>query len=261
MKPLHRLSSFTLSALFFVLLAFAARPAHAQVIYDNSGGSGTNVYYSLLEYGDEIILGGTERTITQFQFEYFGDFVSSSVASARIRIYRMDGPLTTGKNPFPTPGTVLYDSGPFSVQPGYQTKVFSGLSVAVPDDLTWTIQFNGLVGGIGDEAGLIFRSPPSVGDYFDDMWLKTGGVWNTFTWGGKPVANFAARITAGGITTGPSVSIRRDSGNVILEWPGTSVLQVAANPKGPFTDVASAPNKYTFDTHAGPAVQFWRLKN
>src|SRR4051812_24631125 len=88
----------------------------ADIIYDNSDTGGTNVYYTTsasLEFGDEVMLGGTSRTMSQFLFEYYGDFAASGDETARVRLYKADGPLTA--EGYLTPGTVLYDSGPFSI--------------------------------------------------------------------------------------------------------------------------------------------------
>lgn len=255
MKSVLRLSS-CVRPLFLLICLFSLRVdrSRAEIIFDNSSGNGTNVYYSLLEYGDEVTLGGTNRVMTDFQFEYYGDFVATGQETARVRIYKNDGPGQYG-----SPKTVLFDSGSFTVFPDYQTKVFSGLSITVPDDLIWTVQFSGLVGGTGDEAGLIFRTPPSVGSSFNDFWLKTSTSWNLFRFpNGDPVANFAARFDSG--VDAPTVSIRRDAGTVVVEWTGASILQVATGVNGPYQDLPNARNRAVFDTQTS-AVQFWRLRD
>ena len=126
----------------------------------------------------------------------------------------MDGPKTADGDP--TPGTVLFDSGVFSISPGYQPPRFSGLSLTVPTDITWSVEFGGLTGITGDRAGLVFRDKPSVGSSYDDFWLKQQNNWKLFSWGGDPIANFAARISSGADPT--SISIRRDVNKVIVEW-------------------------------------------
>lgn len=238
--------------LLIIALSWQLARANAEIIYDNSGGTGTNVYYSLLEYGDEVRLAGTGRVITEFQFEYYGDFVPTGNETARLRLYMNDGPGT-----YPSPKTVLYDSGNFQIFAGYQTKVFDGLSIVVTNSLTWTVQFSGLVGGTGDEAGLVFRNPPSVGKSFYDFWLKTSTGWRLFSWQGNPVANFAARISSG--ENAPSVTIHRDSSKVVVEWEGPSILQVADKIDGTFSDLPDVRNKYTFNTQTAP-FRFWRLR-
>jgi hypothetical protein len=239
-----------------LLLALKLAPARAELVYDNTDTGGTNVYYSLLEYGDEIILTGTNRVISQFSFEYFGDFTPTGDETARLRLYKMDGPKTADGDP--APGTVLYDSGVFSISPGYQPPKFTGLSVTVPTDITWTVEFGGLTGITGDRAGLVFRDKPSVGSSFDDFWLKQQNNWKLFSWGGDPIANFAARISSGADPT--SISIRRDVNKVIVEWAGASILQVADSANGPYKDLAQFRNRYEINP-AAAAMKFWRLKD
>ena len=82
----------------------------------------------------------------------------------------------------------------FGLDAGYQTKIFSGLKIVVPDDFTWTVQFGGMTGKAANEAGLIFRDPPTVGSSFDGIWLRKNEIWQLYTWNGRPVANFAVRI-------------------------------------------------------------------
>src|SRR4026208_1565110 len=109
----------------------------SQIIYDNSAGGGTDVFTSEFEFGDEIILGVHPPNrlwiLTDFQFEYFGDFTPQDDEKARIRIYLNDGPP---EKKYP-PTTVLFDSGDFSISAGNQVGSFSGLSITLPDDPTW----------------------------------------------------------------------------------------------------------------------------
>jgi hypothetical protein len=243
-----------------LLVLFRLASAQADIIYDNSGGSGTNIYYSPLEYGDEVVLAqGMSRQMGQFLFEYYGDFVASGDEQAQLRLYRNDGPTNPLSFGSPTPGTLLFDSGPFSLEPGYQYKIFSGLNLTLPDDLTWTIQFTGLTENKGDRAGLIFRDPPAVGTSYDDVWIKTGGTWQLFHWeNANPKANFAARIVS--VDAGNTISIRREAKQVIIEWSGLSILQVASNARGPFTDLANIRNRYVIDPTKA-IYQFWRLRD
>jgi hypothetical protein len=230
--------------------------ARAEFIYDNSDTGGTNVYYSAVEFGDEVLLAGTERVVSEFLFEYYGDFTAVGDETARLRLYKNDGPKTS--DGAGTPATVLFDSGTFSISPDYQTKKFTGLSVTVPTDMTWTIEFGGLTGTAGDRAGLVFRHTPSVGTSFDDFWLRQNNNWQLFSWGGNPVANFAARIVGGAEPT--SVSIRRDQNKVIVEWTGVSILQAADSVNGEYKDIPNARNRYEINPAAG-AMKFWRLRD
>ncbi len=139
-----------------------------------------------LEIGDEIILDASAaRYASEFVFEYWGlnsnqvDFVGN--VQARVRFYRNDGADFNG---YPTPHTLLYDSGNFSLPTTTRSTVtiedFASeaavpLLVALPDSFTWTVQFSGL--DEGDAAGIDLFSPPIVGANFPDYWENDGSVW------------------------------------------------------------------------------------
>jgi hypothetical protein len=185
----------------------------AATIYDNSVND-LNIRFhpGTLEVGDEILLAGTERYLTQFDFEYFGTNSASpgnvsfaGPVQARVRFYKNDGAPFNGYN---TPGTVFYDSGWFG---GFgptprNTLVFtisggdfpgSGLFIPV-SDLTWSVQFQGM--GATDDLGVDLYSPPVVGSsvpgtgFVQDYWENNGG-WTLKTDGGTDL-NFAARFFA-----------------------------------------------------------------
>jgi hypothetical protein len=242
------------------------------VYYCAAGTNNTNVYDTQLEFGDEVCLvnvnpwdcnGKTNYIMTEVQFEYYGDFATSANATARLHIYKPDGPV----NPdgYVTPGTVLFDSesvapGGFSILPGYQTKAFGGLAITIPDDVIWTVQFHGLLGASGSEAGLVLGDTPTVGSSYNDFWVKpANGSWVLKSFANIPVNDFAARIFATPVTETPTLSISRSAKKLLLVWNGTSTLQVANDPAGPYEDVTTPPNQYTVDPGAAQH-QFWRLK-
>ncbi len=168
--------------------------ARAEIIYDNSLTSETNYFPSAFEYGDEIGLGGIARIANVFEFEYYAELTLVTNATARIRFRLNDGPGPSGGQ---TPGTVIYDSGRFSIEAGYNTKSLAGFSVTVPDDFTWTVQFEGLAETIGSRAGLLFYNPPTIGESFNDFWLDGLLGWSLAQAnGGYPKANFSARLYA-----------------------------------------------------------------
>lgn len=173
---------------------FLIEPAlRAEVIYENNRIYSTNFVTHTEEYGDEINLAGSARTITDFQFEYFGDFNSNTVATVEVRIYANDGP---GR--YPEPATLLYGSAPLEVQPGFNTVTLNGLNLEVPSTITWTVQFSGLSGTAGDKAGLLIYEDPQVGSSYRDYWRKVNGSFVLYSFFGfKPKANFGARVLAG----------------------------------------------------------------
>ena len=69
----------------------------AEVVYDDSvnrttNGAGDALVFtqSGYEYGDEVILGGTARYLTNISFEYYQMGIPAG-ATIRLRIYENDG--------------------------------------------------------------------------------------------------------------------------------------------------------------------------
>src|SRR4051812_49303027 len=61
------------------------------IVYEDSTNYSGQFNHSANEYGDEIILAGTARLVTQFQFEYYGSFTPDGNESARLRFYSNTG--------------------------------------------------------------------------------------------------------------------------------------------------------------------------
>ena len=189
--------------------------ASAVTIYDNSIND-LNTRYSPgpLQVGDEIFLGGSERWLTGFSFEYFalvggvGSGVFSGTPMAQVKFYLNDGPLFNG---YKTPGTVFYDSGLIDLTPlgptERRTLVFDqwtdfGGGFYIPfapgvSNMTWTVQFSGM-GGL-DTLGVDLYNPPVVGSQVGagDYWeFVAGPGWMLKTnISGVPM-NFAAKFEA-----------------------------------------------------------------
>jgi len=168
-------------------------PAWAELVYDDSREYSTNFLTHAFEYGDEITLAGSGRAMSSFQCECYGDFAALGLAKVQLRIYANNGP---GR--YPSPGTLLYQSGVLAISPGFNTLTVSGLSVTVPNSFTWTALFSGLTMKAGDQAGLVLYGKPKVGDSYNDYWQNNGGQWELYRFpDGNPIANFAARVYAG----------------------------------------------------------------
>lgn len=197
-----------------------AMPLSAETVYDNSVNdlqirftlptSGT----STLEVGDEITLGGTDRYISFFDFEYWASATAASFAGdveARVRFYVNDGAPSQGYN---TPNaTPFWDSGwfgnaggtifhPTDSYPFRDTIYFSGAdfptgTLLPSSSMTWTVQFQGL--GAGDVVGLDLYNPPVVGEAvgdFGDYWQNDGaGNWTLLT-NSAGIMNFGATMQA-----------------------------------------------------------------
>ncbi|HEV2391752.1 MAG TPA: hypothetical protein VG146_05235 [Verrucomicrobiae bacterium] len=184
------------------VLAFAVS-LRADVIYDNSKSDlETRFDPGMIEVGDEILLSGSARFLTNFSFEFWGTARNGSFAApveARVRFYQNDGALVSG---YHAPGTLFYDSDWVSIgQPtSRNTLVFDlsqdpnggGIFLPVVSDMTWSVQFQGF--GAGDAAGVDLYSPPASGQAYPDYWELSGNVWELKT--NTMPMNFAARFEA-----------------------------------------------------------------
>ena len=162
------------------------------VVYDNTANDlmtrfdpGTN------EVGNEILLASEARYLQEFSFEFWSTNLSGSPMLAgtnvtvRLRFYANDG---TPFNGYPTPGTLLYDSGEFWLGTATTPRsvlVYTELDfgvyaaypllTALPTNFTWTVQFSGL--GEQDQLGVDLFSPPVNGQSYGDYWWRTNGGW------------------------------------------------------------------------------------
>jgi hypothetical protein len=157
------------------------------------------------EVGDQITLSrqsGPNVTISGFEFEYFANQLSGN-ETAQVFFRTLDGPGGT-------PGSVFYNSDPFSLDLGQNRAVNTGMSVEVPlsagDTFVWSVAFQGIETGAGEKAGILFYDPPTIGSSDPSFyWVKPydpndpNTSWGRFDAGipgpGKG-GNFGARITA-----------------------------------------------------------------
>jgi hypothetical protein len=183
----------------------AAGSLQAATIYDNSVNDlGTRFNPGTSEVGDQIVLAGTERYLTNFSFEFWGTNMAGGSlyagnVEARVRFYKNDGALFNG---YASPGQLFYDSQWFSVglPTSRSTMVFEvgqdfangGLFLPVASDMTWTIQFQGM--GATDQTGLDIYSPVTTGQNYPDYWQLVGGTWELMT--NSVATDFAARFEA-----------------------------------------------------------------
>jgi len=159
-----------------------------------------------LEVGDEIVLAGPARYLTNFSFEFFGTntanpFAFSGSAMAHVKFFENNGASFNG---YLSPGSVIFDSGLFSVSAltPRSTFIFSvqsgdfpstGLLLPSGTNLTWTVQFSGI--GATDHVGVDVYSPPTVGGNYPDYWENNGG-WSLKTNSIAVNMNFGATFDA-----------------------------------------------------------------
>lgn len=193
---------FVLPAVVF-LFGFFGGVGRADVVYNNSTNDlGIRFNIGTAEVGDEIVLAGTYRLITNFVFQYWGENFSGN-ETARVRFYANDGTnAPAGTNIF-VPNTLLYDSGTFSVGATPRSTLIFDQStlnggVLVPDSFTWSVQFFGVESG--ESAGVDLYSPPTVGGNYLEFWENAGSFdwqYRSIIFNGTNVpANFGAFIEA-----------------------------------------------------------------
>jgi len=217
----------------FVFGSIAA--LNADTIYNNSTNDlMTRFDPGTKEVGDEIILAGSARFLTNFSFEFWGTNTAnpsafSSTVTATVRFYLNDGPLFNG---YATPGTLVYSSGPFAITPTVRSTLIykagsdfplgglflgSGPGGTLLTNLTWSVQFAGM--GATDSAGVDIYSPPVVGGEHTDYWEYNGVAWSLKT--NSVPMDFAAVMQASAPEPSPVV-LSILGGFAMLLWWGRS---------------------------------------
>jgi hypothetical protein len=204
------------------------------VVYENATNYTGKFNLSSNEYGDEIVLSGDAHFITQFQFEYVGNFTPQGDEIARLRFYANTGPSWQGATQpgYLTPAATPLWETVLPISPGFNTATISVPYVNVPSRFTWTVQFFGLAMSTNDNAGLLFYDQPTIGSSFNDYWeLLTKGWWLE-RYLDIPNNNFAAKIMAvSEVPPPPRLSVSQSSGNMVLSWPvGLTSLYLESKP-------------------------------
>lgn len=198
-----------------------------EIIYDNTTGGADNApkfRSTSNEKGNEIVLCESSRNVFRFFLFYYGDFVAEGDETCTLRFYANDGEAFHSAAPqLRQPDTLLYESDPTPIGPGnFQAIFFTDINVEVPDRFTWTAEFGGLSGLVGDRARLVYydvgwedikgNSPldnwkdvdtgmsmnlekVAVGGTLPFYWEKVDGQWK-FTQSNAGPINFLAGIHA-----------------------------------------------------------------
>ena len=214
---------FAKSLLVGILICASVRAQSPTVVYECSTNYTGQFNQSVNEYGDEIILFGNKRVITQIQFEYFAAFVPSGDEVGRLRFYENSGPAWMGNKDYQTPTSPPLFETTFPVRVGFNTATITVPNITVPLRFTWTVQFFGIAMTSTDYAGLLFYGNPTIGSSFKDYWELRSTGWVPLLIPGIPRSNFAAKITAVDAAPAlPSVSVAVEGSNLRLSWPATS---------------------------------------
>ena len=83
------------AALLLMAWNVIAPAIHAEIVYDNVRDYRQSFYPpspGSAEYGDQVQLAGKARTITEFRFEYFGEFQATGTEMVRVRLMSRTGP-------------------------------------------------------------------------------------------------------------------------------------------------------------------------
>jgi hypothetical protein len=185
---------------------FAAQSAHAELVFDNST---TDLFKRFnpgsVEVGDEIILAGGARVVTNFVFQYYGEGFDGD-ESARVRFYANDGPPSSGAS---RPQSLLYDSGPFSISATPRSTLVFDLATlaagnlvnlapgfAMPNSFTWSVQFYNLNNNVGYQAGVDLYNPPTTGWDYNSYWDNDPMLGWLLKTNATLAMNFGARVEA-----------------------------------------------------------------
>lgn len=203
-------TSFKIIVVFFVVAV--ASFARAQVaVYDGiTTPSGVqfplsnNVVVGQQVYMDPGLLAANPY-LSSFSLAYYSTNVGwSGAVTADIQFYLNDS--FTLFNGYATPGTLIYQTGIFSLPNPQQTFSTNGVkltfawediyllinegtgvgaqspmatNVALPSNFTVVYNIAGLAGG--DMLALPVYYPPSVGTNYNDYWVKNGSNWELVT--------------------------------------------------------------------------------
>jgi hypothetical protein len=173
--------------------------AQTEVIYDNTQNFlGHRTSQQNAEIGDVVMFtAGSGRILTEFAFEYFATANLSGNETAQVFIRSVDANNI--------PGDVLFQSAPFQISSGYNSRFVPTFLTPVGDSVAWTVLFSGFEGA--EEAGLLFYNPPTAGSSplfngTDFMLLRNAQGGYSFVnttnpdTGANIVDNLSARFTA-----------------------------------------------------------------
>ncbi len=172
----------------------------ASIVYDNTFTDLGQQYFPVtptLEFGDQISLFGTDRSLSQLQFYYALSGASVGSASMTLRLYAANG-TNAPTAPLYTSDPITAANGGLDVGSHTMTITFplSSNVVTLPNNVIWTVQFSNLAAS--QTGGLLLYGPPTVGSSFNDFWQKDGtGTWSLNQINnGATLADFASRFTA-----------------------------------------------------------------
>ena len=198
------------------MLLLTGVPVYGSILYDNS----TYDLYKSLNFnngqaiGNQVVMGSgyTSAILSDFSFEIYSSLATpfAGLVNMQVLLYANDGALTNGYN---MPGSILYNSGPFALQPPSQWSGNSGASVGTvsfnslllylpSSNFTLAVVVTGMTGT--DAVGMELFNPATVGKNYDDYWMQNPatGSWALMTNSTGPSAgpaDFGARFNGTGV--------------------------------------------------------------
>ena len=259
------LPGFGVRAILVLLAAAAWANLEAQtIVYDNTAKPLGSYAGEPGEFGDEVELAGTARTLVDISFEYFAKFTPQGDEMARVRLYSNEKPYDLYRN---EPTRVLYESPFFPIETNYNSFTLPGFSTQLPNVVTFIIEFRGLDGP--DEAvGLLLYSPATVGRTYNEFWRRNeAGQWQPIIYSltdPKLKANAALRLRAAETVRMGSVQVTEgreklrfslsglsgtsytiESSTNLTDWSAVTKRPVTA-PTGTFSEAIPADQKFRF---------------
>ncbi len=208
-------------SIMLLLLFYGATLNAEQIVYDNTTPVSFGALFNGQKFGNQITLGGTDRTITDFTFavsQYTTSFMDGDEA-LKVSFYENDGDWVwlPGGIQIQSPGTLIWSSPDIS---GLNTitNFPQPISVNVPnvlvsDTFTWVIEvdfgdnYHYVVNEQGTEeeaVQFVISNPPSVGSIDPSWfwWWQEGDMMNPAYWGTIGFGSYNsyyAKITAASI--------------------------------------------------------------
>jgi hypothetical protein len=163
-------------ALTGIAAALIAPQISAQTIYDNASNY-LDTFTGIAgnqQIGDQVIFApGTPRILDSFQIEYYVE--AGATVNGQVFLRLNDGPeVEPGIN---APGTVIYTGDVNSLLTGrnYFQDTGLGINLGAATSLTFSVDFTGV--DAGEDVGLLYYDPPTIGTSFDDFWRLTESGW------------------------------------------------------------------------------------
>jgi hypothetical protein len=240
------------SLLTFAGVACLFTAAEAGIAYQSESSPTSGLVSLVGEFGNQLILktDSDQPLLSSFSFAYESNYAMSK--GMILRFYANDG-----GSDLQLPGTLLYQSSPLDIKVGRGEVSVSYNSVPVPKTFTFTVEFLGN-DGLNSAAGLLTPNQiPTVGQAYNDIWLKNSAGWQL-----RSLLSGLAMMTATVVVNdGPGLAISPVSVNQVkVTWKDATYKLQRSDKASPatWTDVTGITGtSATLSTTTGGA--FFRV--